>query len=284
MALLVGLLRLGYHQLVVCHFNHGLRPADAEREARLVRSAAGEMPVEEGWGDVASHARESGLSIEIAARELRLRFFEACSKAHRCRRVLLAHHAGDQVETILLNLFRGTGLAGLCGMRPVSRVGGLDLLRPMLGIARAEVRFFVESEGIAFSEDPSNQSPAHARNRVRHELIPLVQSIFGEAAPSVVLRMARMLADEEAFISENVPALPREIPLGQLTGLHPALRARAVLEWLRRSGVPEPGARETMAVLSLLDIAGGPAKVNLPGGLHARRRAGQIFLEGIDCG
>lgn len=278
MALLHGLIRLGYRRLVVCHFDHGLRPADADQEAVAVRAAAEGMDWEEGWGDVAAHAGSEGLSIEAAARDLRLKFFEACARSRRCRRVLLAHHADDQVETILLNLFRGSGLAGLCGMRPISRVGGLEILRPMLGISRSAVSAFVQAEAVPFFDDPSNQSPVHLRNRLRHELMPAIRRVFGDSVSGAVLRMSRTISDEDALISEMVPVLPDEIPIDDLRNLHPALRARAILEWLRRAGIQEPGARETHAVLSLLDIADGPAKVNLPGNRHARRRARRIFL------
>ena len=280
--LLWGLGQLGYERVVVCYFDHGLRPGDAAVEAGLVRDLAARCgyDFEEGCGDAAGHARREGMSVEAGARDLRLNFFEVCAERHGCWKIFLGHHADDQIETILLNIFRGSGLAGLCGMRMVARVGRLELLRPMLRIRREVVRNFVGERGLRFAEDPTNRETVYLRNRVRHRVIPILREVFGEVGMEALLRMAGILRVEEDFLASMAPSLPFEFGVEQLEGLPLALRGRSVLRWLRAGGVPEAGYSEVAAVLSLCDVEGGPAKVNLPGGFHARRRGRRIFLDG----
>ena len=129
MALLFALRALGYRKLILCHLDHRLRGADAEADSRLVSTLATKFhqPFELGEADVRVHAEEQKLSIEVAARALRHAFFQSCAKAHRCRRIFLAHHADDQIETCLFNFLRGTGATGLTGMKPLAHVGGLEI-------------------------------------------------------------------------------------------------------------------------------------------------------------
>jgi len=280
MVLLDALRERGFVNLVVCHFNHGLRPREARRDARLVARAAqaAGATFEYGEADTAEHARSQRVSVEMAARDLRFRFFETCAAAHRCQRIFLAHHADDQVETILLNLFRGTGLAGLAGMKPQSRVGRLDVLRPFLALPREIIRAYAKQRRIAFAEDASNSSRDYTRNRIRHDLVPRIKEIF-PSATDALLRLAGIVRDEEDYLAAETPVFGETIPVAQLRALPPALRARAVLQWLRARDIRDPGFAETSAVLSLLDTADGPAKINLPAARHVRRSQGKIFVE-----
>jgi len=252
----------------------------AAQELALVREAAREFELETGEGDVSSFSATSGKSIEEAARLLRLSFFEECAARHACSRIFLAHHALDQAETILMNLFRGCGLAGMTGMAYESKVGSLYLLRPLLRVSPSELREYLSRQAIPFVEDPSNRDLAFTRNRVRHQLLPIIEETLGARALASLLRTADLLADEEHFLRAQVPTLGTSISVGELKALHPALQRRAILKWLRGQKIPQVGVAEVEAVLSLLDIQNGPAKVNLPSDCHARRRSGQIFLEG----
>jgi len=278
MVLLDALRVQGFDRLVVCHFNHGLRPREARQEAQLVARAARGVTLEYGEANTAEYARSQRVSVEMAARDLRFRFFETCAAAHRCQRIFLGHHADDQVETMLLNLFRGTGLAGLAGMKPEARVGRLEVLRPFLGLSRESIREYAVQNRVAFAEDASNASRDYTRNRIRHDLMPHIKRIF-PAASDALLRLAGIVREEEDFLASETPVFGERISVKELRGLAAALRARAVLRWLRDRGVRDPGFAETVAVLSLLDVENGPAKVNLPAGLHARRSRGEIFID-----
>ncbi|HEY5811552.1 MAG TPA: tRNA lysidine(34) synthetase TilS [Terrimicrobiaceae bacterium] len=281
MALLSGLHSLGYKKLVVCHLNHRLRGTAADDDASLVATAAKKFRYRFDLreADVQAHAASQKLSIETAARHLRYAFFGSCAQAHRCKRIFLAHHADDQIETCLFNFLRGSGAAGLAGMKPLGHAHGLEILRPMLGISRREITAFVNDQAIGYCDDLSNASIAHTRNRLRSLVIPAIEHAFGNSFHCAILRTAEILREEESWMASLVPEVEKTLSCKMLRQMAPALQRRVVLRWLREADVPEPGFAETSLVLSLLDAKTGPAKVNLPGNCHARRREGKLFLE-----
>ncbi len=281
MALLHLLIEAGWTNIVVCHLDHGLRGAASTRDATFVRKEAARLrlPFETARAGAAAFAKQHGLSLELAARELRHAFFEICARKHRCRRLLLAHHADDQIETILFNFLRGAGAAGLAGMKPVTLLGRTEIRRPLLAIPRDEITAYVRQNKIAFREDASNTSPAHTRNRTRHILVPAIEKTVGPAFRSAILRAAAILADENALLESLTPNPAGELGCAELRALPPALQRRMVRRWLKARGIGEAGFAEVARVISLLDAADGPAKINLPEGRHARRRQGKIFLE-----
>jgi len=279
MALLHALRLLGFQNLVLCHLDHGLRGRDSRGDARFVRTAARGAAIESARARTKDFARDRGCSIELAAREMRRTFFRECARRRRTRTLLLAHHADDQIETCLFQFFRGSGAAGLAGMRPSSMRDGLRILRPLLGVRRAQIDAFVAAEGIAFREDRTNAEASATRNRVRHQVIPAIRRAFGDSFGAAVLRAAEIFRIEEDWADSQVPQPGKSLRCDALRSLPEAIRRRMILRWLRMSPVPEPGFAETCRVASLLDPANGPAKVSLPGGLQARRREGRIFLE-----
>ncbi len=287
-ALLELLERAGYRNLVVCHFNHGLRGRHSGQDAAFVRRLAARkgLPFEQAKVDVAKLARRRKVSLETAARQGRLEFFSSVSAARRCRRVILGHQADDQVETIIMNLFRGAGTEGLEGMRErsVQRVGGSDLevLRPLLGWWREDIDSLIEERGLSFREDLSNRKRAFLRNRVRHQLVPSLTRIFGRDVRASVSRLADLAAGENSFFRSLLAELPveeEEVSLRVFRKQHQAVQRRWVREWLRAQGIANVGYREVEEVRLLAGRTGAPAKVNLSQGKFARRRAGVLFLE-----
>lgn len=283
MALLHLLHERGFRHLIVCHLNHGLRGREAAGDAALVRRTARKMGLtfEESRTNCAARAKQERKSLELAAREARREFFTQRARKYRCRSLLLAHHADDQVETVLFNFLRGTGAAGLGGMTAESRAYGLKICRPLLGVKRSAILEYVKAAGVPYREDASNTDPKHTRNRLRHEVIPVLTAVMGETCKDAILRAADILRAEDAWMSEAVPTIGSALSCRLLKELPLALQRRTVLRWLTEQKVPEPGFAETRLILSLLNDGSGPAKVNLPGDWHARRRAGQIFLERV---
>ncbi len=281
MALLFALHEASFHKMVVCHLNHGLRGREAAQDAVLVRRTAKKLgyPCEIARVNSAAKAKAEKKSIELAAREARQAFFATCAKKYGCRQVFLAHHADDQVETVLFNFLRGTGAAGLGGMKPDSRAHGLRWLRPLLNVKRDDILSHVRSAGIPYREDKSNAEMAHTRNRLRHEVIPVLTKAVGLSCKDAILRAAEILREENAWMEASIPEVERELSCQMLLDQPLALRRRTVLRWLNQQGVAEAGFEETRLVLSLLNDGSGPAKINLPGDWHARRRAGRIFIE-----
>lgn len=288
MALLDALVAAGFKKLIVCHLNHRLRGRASTGDARFVAALARRLGLEceVGTADVTTLAAAEGRSIETAAREARYRFFASVAKRRRCRTVILAHHADDQVETFLFNLFRGAGRAGLGGMSPESErtVEGvaLRLVRPMLGIWRAEIDQYVAARKIRHREDVSNLSPAYTRNRIRHELLPMLEQLFGRDVRGAVWRNSEIIRAEEEWLDalvSNTTGSEQEafLSVPELIAQPLALQRRRILAWLRSHGVQDVGFGEVETVRSLLE--GDRAKVNLPGNRHARRRAKRLFLE-----
>ncbi|NBZ95781.1 MAG: tRNA lysidine(34) synthetase TilS [Proteobacteria bacterium] len=288
-ALLHLLIDAGYRNLVVAHFNHLLRGKASDADAEFVRKLAAnlELPFVLGEGDVQELASARKCSVETAAREARYGFLAWSTIKYRTSQVALAHHADDQVETCLFNFLRGSGIAGLSGMKPRSKriIDGteLELLRPLLPIPKAELLAYLKARKIRFREDATNtiaEADSPTRNKLRLKVLPLIEELLGPSFKGSIVRNARLLADEEELLSSlTLPiAVHEKLSVKVLRDLHPALRRRVLHTWLKHQGIEEPGFAEVERVASLLESE-GPAKVNLPGNRHARRRAGVLFIE-----
>ncbi len=288
-ALLHGLSAAGYRKLVVCHLDHGLRGDASTADAQFVAALAQtlKLPFESTRADVRTLARETKSSLETAAREARHRFFEAAAARRRCRTIFLAHHADDQVETFLFNLLRGAGLAGLGAMavETLRRSGQRELriVRPLLGVWRAEIDAYAQTHGLEWREDATNADPAHAtRNRLRAEVIPLLERAMGRAVRPALWRTADILRAEETWLAAQLDSespFPARLPVKTLASQPVARQRRVLRAWLADRGIAGVGYEEIERVRALLDASDGPAKVNLPGDRHARRRAGVLFVD-----
>lgn len=282
--LLHQLLAAGFADLIVCHLDHAMRPESAE-DARYVASLAKEHGLEAvvGRQDVASRARKRKQSLETAGREARYGLFAQTARNRGCPRLFLAHHADDQVETFLFNLFRGSAGSGLAGMRPLSTqvIDGvtLQISRPLLGTWREEIDAYVARHRLVYREDASNNDLRHTRNRLRHELIPAIAEALGRDIRRPVWRAAEILRAEDEWLTSLIPAQEpsAELETAELRAQPLALQRRLLHAWLKSHAVPNVGYDEVEAVRALL--TGRTAKANLPAGWHARRRARKLFLE-----
>jgi tRNA(Ile)-lysidine synthase len=199
---MLGLLaELGW-QVSAAHFDHHLRAEsgqDGERAAELARRLG--VPFILGGGAVAELAREEKLSIEAAARKLRYGFLFDTARRLGAQAVCTAHTADDQAETVLLHLLRGAGLEGLKGMR--SRLihrewsSEIPLARPLLDWSRAETKAWCQARGLEVVDDPSNADPAYTRNRIRHELLPLLETYNPNIRRSLARTAAALNGDAE---------------------------------------------------------------------------------------
>lgn len=277
-ALLHTLWRLGHQNLIVCHWDHAWRSESAEDAAFVARMAAAlNLPS-------VIERSPSPTPREAAGRAQRLAFFARTAAKHACSAVYLAHHADDQVETFLLHLLRGAGAHGLGGMtaRSPHRVGKSDLLllRPLLGAWRREIDSYVEAEGLQALDDPSNTDPRFARNRLRHDLLPAMEQACGHDPRPMLWRTAQILAAENDYLGSLPETQSPDGPLrvSDLRALPQALQRRLVRNWLLRAGVAEPTFAEVESIRGLV-MARFPAKVNLQGDRHVRRRAGFLHLD-----
>ena len=180
-------------RLTVGHFNHQLRGRSSDADERLVRRTARRLGLKcaVGSSDVRDFAKEHGISIEMAARKCRHEFLARVAVEHQARVISLAHHADDQVELFFLRLLRGAGSQGLGGMKwvgPSPANARLKLVRPLLDCSKVELTDFGQQHRIEFREDATNISQDVLRNRVRHELLPLLTRRYQPALQRTVLR------------------------------------------------------------------------------------------------
>lgn len=195
-------------ELSVAHFEHGIRPeAVLERELVERRAESLGLPVMIGSANVPYEARKRRMGIEETGRILRYDFLERCALSWKACAVALGHTKDDQVETILHNLLRGSGLRGLCGM-PERR--GL-FIRPLLGCSRAELREFLRKRGVRWATDSSNIDISFTRNRIRRVLIPLLRKRFNPAIEDSLIRLASNLAESRDALEKSIKKILPEI-------------------------------------------------------------------------
>jgi len=203
LAMMLGLHALGY-KLVIAHVDHGLRP-ESSSEADFVRSLADSrgLPCFVQRVDVREVAQLERQSLEEAAREIRYRFLFEQAHRQNCKAVAVAHHADDQVETVLMHLLRGAALPGLTGMAYRRLMPQWDpdipLVRPLLGMWRGEIEAFVETLEVKPCVDLTNLDTRYYRNRIRHALIPELET-YNPQIRSVIWRMADVLQAENQFL------------------------------------------------------------------------------------
>lgn len=195
-------------RLGVAHFNHQLRGRASSADERFVRATAGTLglPCFAGKGSVKCHAQHTGQSLEMAARELRHAFLAQAARQFSARAVALAHHADDQVELFFLRLLRGAGGEGLAGMRwrsPSPADERVELIRPLLDVPRADLAGFAREHRIRFREDRSNASLAYERNRIRHDLLPALESRARPGFRNAVWRAMEIIGAENEFVTES---------------------------------------------------------------------------------
>lgn len=213
--------------LVVAHLDHGLRP-EAAQEKSFVRKAAAELgvPFISRKADVRQKQHDERLALQEAAREVRYAFLQEAAKAERATKIALGHTADDQAESIMMRLLRGSGTRGLAGIPPVR--GGI-FIRPLIEVWREEVESFLEERKVAYLADPSNRSPHFLRNRVRHELLPILQQ-YNPRFRQTLVQMADLFRLEENFwqgmVEEKFPALVRARKKDSLTLDIPSLAAQ----------------------------------------------------------
>ena len=192
-------------EITVAHFNHQLRGRSSDADERLVHRTARAMglPFVSGRADVKRFAQKNKLSVEMAARRLRHEFLARVARERKISIVALAHHADDQLELFFLRLLRGAGGEGLAGMKwrsPSPADDKITLVRPLLGLPKAGLLQFARENKINFREDSTNASPDFLRNRIRHELLPLLQKKYQPGLAKSVLRLMEIVGAESETV------------------------------------------------------------------------------------
>ena len=273
----------GGAQIICAHYEHGIRGADSLADARFVEAfcAAHAIPCLCGAGDVPVYARAHRLSLETAARVCRYDFLHRVHAERGCDAIVLAHHADDLAETVLLRILRGTGPAGLAAMRVWD---GLHL-RPLLTVTRAQIEQYAAERGLAPRHDATNDALDARRNRIRHELLPQLARTYNPAVRDALTRLSVLAAEEDDLLSALVrteferAAHPEGLLLAALRTLHPAMQRRVLrLFWVHKTGATQEFSYLHEERMRALITAKGAARAEMPGGWHASARYGALTL------
>lgn len=261
MALLWGLYLLKdkwNFTLSAAHFNHHLRGEESDRDEQFVREFCGRYEIRLYIGSAQVVKGEKGL--EAAAREARYAFFRTLPG-----KIATAHTANDNAETVLLHLVRGTGLKGLGAIAPV----GENLIRPMLSITRSQLESFLEEYHIPYIDDSSNGSDQFLRNRIRHNVMPLL----AEENPRLwenLSRMALCLRQDEALL-ESLTQECKTPDVERLRQMPEPLRRRILDAFLKENGVKEPNRSHILLAEALVFSDKPSARASFSGGIAVER-------------
>jgi len=265
--------------VIAAHVNHRLRGGDADADEACAAAAAAALRVPFVRTELDRRLGRGG-NLEARARAQRYAALHRLAAAHDCARIATGHTRDDQAETVLMRLIRGSGVAGLAGIRGRRRDG---VVRPLLDCRRAAVGAVVASAGLATRHDASNDDPRFLRTHVRARLLPLL----GELNPAIADACAHLAlsAHAEGLAARRwadrtlaAGAVQGSLSVAWLAARPASLHRLLVRRWLARAGVPSRGlsARHVQAATALAASARGSAEAHLPGGWVVHRRRGAL--------
>ena len=251
-------------ELSAAHFNHHLRAEESDRDEAFVRAFCGGygIPLFIGCDDVVAGKK----GLEAAARDARYAFLRTLPG-----KIATAHTADDNAETVLMHLVRGTGLKGMGAIAPING----NVIRPMLGITRADVEAFLDEYHVDHITDSSNETDTFLRNRLRHHVMPLLKEENPKLAENLSAMALRLRQDEEA-LSHMASSTPISVTALRLE--LPAIRARVLEHFLKECGVREPEAQHIALAESLIFSDNPSARGNFPGGITIGRNYDTLEL------
>lgn len=277
-------------RLAVIHVNHNLRGEESMEDQRFVEALCRSLSVEcvTRSVDVERYVRENGASEEEGARTLRYRAFHAAAKELSCDKIAVAHHGDDQAETVLMNLFRGSSLRGLGGIRPVRD----RVIRPLLCSSRREIETYLELRGAPYRQDSSNENVAYSRNRIRLQLMPFLQEKVNPRVVEHVNAIAEDAAQAEEYLMGVAARMAESyveekngqvlLDLRVLEEQEAVIASRILRICLEKSGSPlkDVGRIHLQELMRLAGLETG-REVFLPYGVKARKEYDRIrFLRG----
>ncbi len=289
-ALLDILSRLpGYNlNLIAAHLNHRLRGVESDTDEDFCREVASryKIPFETQRIDIKGMASDLRLNLEDAGRRARIEFLDEINRKYQGAAVVLAHHADDQAETVLMRLLRGSGMTGLSGMTHRNARG---YVRPLLDISRSEIEQYLHRRGLKWREDASNSDTVYLRNRIRHQLLPLLEE-YNPAIRSCLAATASVLGGDEVLLREMTEQVYSELfrmergscvcSVAQLGLLNPALQRRVLRLAFKQLAESLEGVsqRHVDAIGDLLASARPNSRLVLPCSVTAVREYDRFAL------
>lgn len=279
--MLVGYCRGTGAPLYTAHVNHMIRGEDAERDRDFCEALAAEygVPCFVLEADVPAAAKERGIGLEEAARQMRYDFFDGLMLRHSIPLLATAHNADDALETLIFNISRGCGLQGLGSIPPVRQFGGGLLIRPLLKAPKADILRYCEQNSLSFVTDATNADDTYSRNHIRHNIIPALKKLNGAVLKNTarLSESARLDADFMArqvnsYLEGNDP-----MSLSSLRALHPALLTRVLARlYSDYSGGLSVEQVHLSALITLIERGVGNSALSLPGLIRAQIRSGRL--------
>ena len=282
-SLVLALKKLGY-EIGIGHLNHGLRGVDSDDDEQFVSGLASDLGLP-FYSQRISIQQEDG-NLEAAGRKARKQFFKSVCEREGFTKIAVAHTRDDRIETCLLHLFRGAGLEGMVSMAPVSG----NTIRPLIETSHEEVLYFLNAAKQPWRMDASNLDSAFARNRVRHELIPMLEKSYNPKLRTTLSRTVDLLQNEDAWMQEQTLVWVAEhalrapgmisVDAESMSGVPVALARRAIRTMLRQLGSDlfDITFDRIEAVRGLLDRGKGGKTIQIPGGFVAERNFDRLVL------
>lgn len=276
--------------LGIAHLNHLLRGQDSDKDEQFVSELAKSLnlPCYIGREDVSAYRKAHNLSLEEAGRRVRYDFFENIRKEHHFDKIALGHHADDNAELILMNLLRGSGTLGLSGI-PSARSG--SIVRPLINITRAEISDFLTRQNSEYVSDESNSDIRFLRNRIRHQLIPILRD-YNPGISGNLNRMSAILKSEEEWIERLIMPIFDDcvlekqnnrivFSLSKLKSLHIAARRRLIRKGIMmlKGDIRRITFEHIEAVISLSEKNSGHKNIHLPDHIRIEKNnEGLMFI------
>lgn len=191
-------------EIVVAHFDHGLRGEESERDALFIETLCAQkrIPFCTDRKNVSLHAEEHRLSTQVAARELRYEFLSGVAQRVQARTIATAHHADDQAETVLMRILRGTSTKGLGGIPYARTEQGCQIVRPLLDVWRDEIETYARQRQLLHREDSSNASTKYLRNKIRIRLLPELARDYNPGVKTALTQLANIAREEDAYLND----------------------------------------------------------------------------------
>lgn len=277
-------------KLGVAHLNHCLRQNDSDKDAQFVEVLAKkhDLPCYTHREDVRKYRIENKLSLEEAARRVRYSFLNNVSDTMQYNKIAVGHHSDDNAELILMNLFRGSGKQGLSGIPPVR---DRKIIRPLIKLSRSEIMDFIVQNKLEYISDASNTDTKYFRNRVRHDLIPLLKTAYNPKISETLNRLSSIIRSEEEWIDDVVYSFFEKAVLDvqenyiilsvtMLNQYHPALQRRVIRMTIEKIKGDLRRIRfvNINSVIGLLSKSSAYGKVDLPDHIRIRRDQDALYV------